>query len=360
MKTYEFKLYNNERFKYLEKYLDIACHIYNRCIALLRRYYRLYGKYISANRMKIHLTKLKRRFPEWRNLNSQAVQDIEERIDRAYQAFFAKKGGLKKRPPHFRKRRDYRSFTLKQTGYSLNDDVITIMGRKYKFHKSRDITGSIKTVTVKKKPTGKWYIYIVTDENEIKDLPRTGKAVGLDFGLKDFLVTSDGEKIKSPEFLKTTLSKLKRLSRNYSLKQDGSRNKEKAYHTLMLLYEKIANQRRDFFFKLARDILSRYDFVAIEDLNLDGMKRLWGRKVSDLAYGEFVSVLKYVAQCSGKTVVKIDRYTPTSKVCHVCGSYHPLSLKDREWICPDCNTHHDRDVNAAINILNAGRALPAT
>lgn len=349
MKTYEFKLYNNERFKCLEEHLDIACHIYNHCIALLKRYYRLYGKYISANKMKAHIKKLKRRFPRWKKLNSQAVQDIVERIDRAYQSFFKLNG---RRPPHFRKRSDYRSFTLKQTGYRLDGDVITIMGKKYKFFKSREVIGSIKIITVKKKPTGDWYIYVVTDHEEVKNLPRTGKAVGIDFGLKDFLVTSDGEKIQSPEYTKQLLAKLRRLSRNYSLKEKNSHNKEKAYLELMRLYEKTANMRKDFFFKLARDILSRYDFVAIEDLNLDGMKRLWGRKVSDLAYGEFVSILEHVAHASDKTVVKIDRYAPSTKICSKCGSYHPLSLKDREWTCPDCGAHHDRDINAAINIRN--------
>ena len=365
MKTYIFKLYNNDRTKYLDKSLDTACEIYNHCIALERRYYLMYGKHLSGNKLKVHITRLKRRrkYAHWKDLNSQAIQDVVERIERSYKAFFdhvKQKRFGRKRPPHFRKRRDYRSFTLKQTGYRLHGDVIIIMGRKYKYHKSRETGGNIKTVTVKKKPTGKWFIYIVTDEIEFKALPRTGKAVGIDFGLKDFLVTSDGEKIKSPEYLRQSLSELKRLSRNYSLKQDGSNNKAKAYHELMLLHERVSNQRRDYFFKLARYLCSRYDTIAIEDLNLIGMKSLWGRKVSDLAFAEFAAILEYVAISSGKELLKAGRFEPTTKRCSVCGHEEDLSLKDRSWICPSCGTHHDRDINAAINILtHAGRALPA-
>lgn len=302
-----------------------------------------------------HLTKLKnRKYLHWNSLNSQAIQDIAERIDRSYRAFFAhiKEGRSgKKSVPHFRKRNKYYSFTLKQSGYKFNDDnTVKLMGKRYRYFKSQEIVGKIKTVTVKKTPTGKYYLYVVTDAELPAIGTLTGKSVGIDFGLKDFLVLDDGTKIKSPEFLKQSLTDLRRLSRNFSLKEKDSHNREKAYFDLMRLHEKIANQRRDWFFQIATWFCQNYDIIGIEDLNLKRMQALWGRKVSDVAYGEFVQILAHVAKKHGKRVIKIDRFAPSTKICSKCGVAVSLSLKDREWTCPSCGTHHDRDVNAAKNI----------
>lgn len=359
MLTYRYKMYRSKNDKHLEAYNNIACEIWNHCIALERRYYRLFGRHINKHVLMKHLTKLKRKYAHWKKLNSQAIQDVVERIDRSYKAFFdhvkQKKGG-RKSPPHFRKRKDYKSFTLKQTGYVIDGNTIYIMGRRYKFFKSRDIEGNIKTVTVKKMPTGEWYLCITTDHEAKRNYARTGNAVGMDFGFKDFLVLSDGTKIQSPEYLKQSLSELRRLSRNLSLKKEGSHNYRKAKRQLAKLYEHISSQRRDFFFKLANDLCRKYDVIGIEDLNLKGMQILWGRKESDLAYGEFISILEHVAGTSGKKVVKIDRWAPSTKTCSECGCHVELSLKDRSWTCPHCGAHHDRDVNAAINILNLALA----
>lgn len=362
MLTYQFKLYHSDKEKYLDKHLDTACEIYNHCIALHRKYYKLFHKSLSVYRLQLHITKLKKlpRYAHWKTLNSQAIQDIAERIDRSYEHFFdhVKKGRAgKKSPPHFRKRRSYHSFTLKQTGYRLDGNVIYIMGKRFKMHGYRDIEGTIKTVTVKKKPTGKWFVFITTDKIARRDYARTGNAAGIDFGLKDFLVLSDGTKISSPQWLKALLSELRRKSRNFSLKKKGSKNSEKAKLELEILHEKITNQRRDSFFKLANELCKKYDFIAIENLNLDGMKRLWGRKVSDLAYGEFVEILEYVASTCDREVRKIGRYETTTKKCSVCGEHVNLTLKDRNWTCRCCGTTHDRDVNAAVNILNTALGM---
>jgi len=353
MRTYKIRLYKSDKLNRLECKLDVACEIFNHCIALHRRYYRLFGKHLSKYKLQKHITKLKKSKPHWKTLDSQAIQDITDRIDRSYNAFFLhikQKRSGKKRPPHFRKRKDYRSFTLKQSGYKFGDNYIVIQGIKIKFFKSQEIEGAVKTVTVKRMPTGKWFVFVVTDAELPEFYSRTGKSVGMDFGLKDFLVLDDGTKIKSSEHLKTALAELKKASHAYSLKQDGSNNQTRAYLKLMRIYEKVQNCRRDDFFKLAHYLCKKYDHIAIEDLNLDGMKRLWGRKVSDLAYGEFVLILEHVASKYGVEVKKIDRYAPSSKACHVCGTLTNLSLKDRTWTCPDCGTSHDRDINAAINI----------
>lgn len=350
-------MYKSKNEKHLEAYNSIACEIWNHCIALERRYYRLTRKHISGNRMKVHISKLKKtsRHAHWKRLNSQAIQDVAERIDRSYKAFFdhVKQGRSgRKSPPHFCKRKNYKSFTLKQTGYKIDGSTIYIMGRRYKFFKSRDIEGNIKTVTVKKMPTGEWYLCVTTDHEAKRNYAQTGNAVGIDFGFKDFLVLSDGTKTQSPEYLKQSLSELRRLSRNLSLKKEGSRNYEKAKRGLTKLHERIASQRKDFFFKLANELCRKYDVIGIEDLNLKGMQALWGRKESDLAYGEFVSIFEYVAASADKKIVKIDRWAPSTKTCSECGCHVDLSLKDRNWVCPHCGTHHNRDVNAAINIRN--------
>ena len=362
IKTLKFKLYSSKKNKHLDGAVNVAASVWNYCIAMHRRYYRMYGKSLSANRLKKHITKLKRRrkYAFWNELGSQAIQDVVERIDRSYKAFFEyhkKKRRGRKSPPRFKKFCNYSSFTLKQAGYRFHDDsnIVTIMGRDYKYWKSRPIEGKVKTVTVKRTPLGEFFIFVVCEQEANQVLPRAGKAVGYDFGLKHFLNADDGSVIESPEWYKVSLKELRSAHRAASRCQKGSRNRKKAIRHLNRVYEKISNRRRDWFFKLARQLVAENAIICLEDLNMDGMKRLWGRKVSDLAFAEFVEILEHIASRSGSTVVKIDRWAPSSKKCHVCGYKNSeLKLEDREWVCPQCNTLLDRDINAAINIRTMG------
>ena len=364
IKTYEYKLYHSKRNRHLDEAINMAASVWNYCIAFHRCYYRLYGKYLSANRMKKHLTKAKRRLhPEWNILQAQTIQDVAERIDRSYKAFFnhyKQKRKGRKSPPKFKKRNRYCSITLKQSGHSFDSEnnVVTIMGRKYRYYKSRPMEGIIKTVTVKRNPLGEIFLFVVCEQEVNQVLPRAGKAVGYDFGLKHFLTADDGSTIDSPEWYKASLKELRKAHRAVSRCRLGSKNRRKAVLHLNRMYQRIENSRRDWFFKLANQIVGEYAVICIEDLNLDGMKRLWGRKVSDYAFAEFVGILEYVASRSGTTVIKIDRWAPSSKMCHICGDRNDtLTLKDREWICPQCGAFLDRDVNAAINIKNLGLAM---
>lgn len=231
------------------------------------------------------------------------------------------------------------------------------MGRRYKYCKSRPIEGTIKTVTVKRNPLGEFYLIVVMKQ-ECNDIyPRAGKAVGMDFGLKHFLNLDNGTVVDSPQWYKTSLNELWVTQRAVSRCQKGSKNRQRAICNLEKVYQCISNRRRDWFFKLANQLVSEYAILCIEDLNLDGMKRLWGRKVSDLAFGEFVSILEWVASNVGSTVVKIDRWAPSSKACHVCGTVNTdLTLKQRSWTCDCCHTLLNRDVNAAIKIKRLGLA----
>ena len=360
IKTYKFKLYQSKKNKHLNDGIDIAASVWNYCIAMHRHYYKAFGKHLSANKLKKHLTKVKRTLhPEWQALGSQAIQDVVERVDRSYKAFFdhvKKKRSGRKSPPSFKKRSRYSSFTLKQAGYTFHtDNKVTIMGREYKYCKSRPMEGTIKTLTVKRNVLGEIYLIVVTKQECNDILPRAGKAVGIDFGLKHFLNLDDGSVIDSPQWYKASLKELRAAHRAVSRCQKGSNNRRRAIQHLERVYEKVSNRRRDLFFKLANQLVGEYAIICIEDLNLDGMKRLWGRKVSDLAFSEFVAILEWVASNAGSTVVKIDRWAPSSKACHVCGTLNAdLALKQRSWECDCCHTALDRDTNAAINIKRLG------
>ena len=365
--TYKYRMFNNKKNKHIDDAITVACNIWNHCIALQRRYYKMYGQHISGKRMKAHIAKLRKNNPKyaaWKTLNSQTVQDIIERIERSYDAFFThikEHRSGRKSPPKFKKPHKYSSITFKQTGFKYGgDNQITIMGISYKFVYHRPMNGTIKTITIKRTNTGKYFIcFSVVMQMEPKHA-RTSQVVGIDFGLKHFLTLDNGEKIESPLWYKQMLSELKIAHRNLSRCKRGSHNYGRRKRELALLYEKIDNKRLDFFFKQCYELYEKYDKICIEDLNIEAMKRLWGRKISDLAFSKFVEILDVEAALSQKDVVKVDRFFPSSKMCSNCGSINEdLQLKNRTWTCPHCGKIHDRDVNAAINIRNEGLRISA-
>jgi putative transposase len=371
MKTLKFKLYSHKRNRYLKQSINAAGVIYNHCIALHKRFYRRWGKHLSCAKLQSHIAKLRKRNSFWQKVGSQAVQDICQRIEKAYQLFFKhhQKGV---RPPSFKKVRKYKSFTLKQAGYKfLGGNRVKIGTRVYQYWNSQEIEGTVKTVSIKRTPLGELFMLVVVDsvgEPAIK--LETGKIAGFDFGLKTFLTCSDGSEIVSPQFFQQSLNAIKAASKQHSRKAKGSSNRERARKNLVRRHEDIANRRRDWFWKLAHDLTSRFDVLCFETLNLKGMQRLWGRKISDLALGEFLEILQWVAKKKDKQVVFIDRWYPSSKTCSQCGHVlASLELSVREWRCSACQSINDRDLNAAQNIHRVGastiglgdvrRALPA-
>ena len=357
MKTLKFKLYSHKRNRYLKRSINAAGRIYNHCIALHQRYYQLWGKHLNCAKLQKHIAKLRRRNQSWQLVGSQAVQDICQRIEKAYQLFFKyRQHGV--RPPSFKKVKKYKSFTLKQAGYKfLGGKRIKIGNKVYQFWKSREIEGQVKTVTIKRVPTGDLYLVIVVDSVSESDKFETGKTAGFDFGLKTFLTCSEGEefKIKSPLFFKQSLKEIQKASRNHSRKKKGSANQEKARLNLARKHEDIANRRHDWFWKTAHKLTNLFDVLYFEDLNLKGMQRLWGRKVNDLAFAKFLQILELVAAKKGKKVVYLDRWYPSSKTCNNCGHVlEELELSTRLWRCPSCQRVNDRDENAAKNIKSVG------
>ena len=315
----------------------------------------MFGTSLNKNRLQKHIAKLRRKKEYWKLVGSQAVQDITDRIDRAYKLFF-KHHSKGVRPPNFRKRIKYKSFTLKQAGYKfLEDNQVRIGNKIYRFWKSREIEGKIKTVTIKRFPLGEVFMFVVTNHVDFEIKAMSGKSAGFDFGLKTFLTCSDGTEIESSLFLKQSLKELRLASRQYSTKKKGSNSREKARKSLVRVHEKVTNRRTDWFWKLAHELTNRFDFLYFETLNLKGMQRLWGKKIGDLAFSEFMKILEYIAEKKGKIVSYIDQWYPSSKTCSVCDHVlDKLPLDVRYWTCPNCGTKHGRDANASVNILRVG------
>lgn len=346
-KSFQFKLFNNRRkYKKLNNELYVFCMIYNHSLALIKKHYKLFGKNPSKYNLQKHLKKLMDRGlrPKWRSLGySQAIQDVTDRLYKSYQAFFSwckKRVGGKKSPPKFKAFRKYKSFTLKQAGWKLDQErgVVTIGKNQYRYNNSRNIEGEVKTVTIKRDNVGHWHVILSCDLGELykpeKVAPMTGKSAGFDFGLSCFLTSSENEQIESPEFLKQSLEQLKAKSKQLSAKIKGSKNRYKARKIVARLHQKISNQRQDFHFKLANNLIHKYDHLFFEDLNLDAMKRLWGRKVSDLGLYQLLQRIEFKAEEHGKIIRKIDRFYPSSKTCSKCTRIkEDLALKDRRFEC---------------------------
>lgn len=370
-RTYKYRLYSGEHTAPLYDAINISGIIWNHLTALQRRYYRLFGKHISLNRMFEHIGKLRmktQRFSYWRKVGSQAVQDICKRHEAAYQRFFNKKGGL----PRFKKVKKYTSFTLTQAGWSLGKDShkrgskkhpkwtghLTLLGQEYKFVKHRPMQGEVKTVTVKRDAAGRlWVCFSVVEDMEIEDGASTGKSGGFDFGLKQFLTTDEGDQIDAPEYFKADLPRMRRIQAQVSKKKDGSGNKKSGQQHLARRHVRIADKRRDFHFQLAHELCKHYDVLIFEDLNLDGMKRLWGRKVSDLGFAKFLKIMQWVGFKHNKSVLFVDRWERTTQKCSACPHRQSMELKDRIFCCEKCGLTLDRDHNAARNILEVGHRL---
>jgi putative transposase len=355
-KMYKYRLYRcDKKDRKLRHKIFVASTVWNHFIALQRRYYRLTGKYISLNDMNNHALKLRRttRFALWQDLHSQACQNVCSRIDEGYQRFFA---GLAKGRPKFKKAKKYPSFTFPQSGYKVEGNTVTIAGTKYKFVKHRPIGGTIKTLTIKRDSVGRLWLVFSVLEKIILPETSTGQSGGFDFGLKDFLVDDQNIRHQSPQFYRQGLRKTRQLNRELSRKVEGSNLYKRARRTLARHQAHLANQRRDHQFKLAHELCDELDVLYFEDLNLAGMKAMWGRKVSDLGFAKFLSILEWVAFKRGKQVIKIDRFAPSTKVCSGCGQYHDLTLRDRTLTC-DCGLTIDRDHNAAINIKSIGTSM---
>lgn len=350
MISYKYKLYVTKNTKHIDNMLREACFVWNHALALQKEFYKRYGKYIAVARMQKHFAKrIKRRY-----LHSQSVQEVLQRLDNAYKRFFKHSA---KRPPKFKRTKDFCSFCFKQGGFALDGNVFRInsIKKNYKFSLSRQCLGNIKQIRVKRSQLNEYYICVITDATA-KSYAKThkGASVGVDFGLKTYMTFSDGGKLSHPQFLKRDLKALRRASKNHSRCVKGSNHRERARLALCREYERISNRRSDYQWKLAHKLCRKYDTIFVEDLNLSGMSKLWGRKMADLGHAQFCSILGQVATKYGCTVHKIGKWFPSSKLCECGYKNNYLTLHERSWVCPHCGQHHDRDIHAAQMIYRRG------
>jgi putative transposase len=363
-KAYKYRLYASRRDFRLHDSINISGIIWNHLTALQRRYYRRFQKHISKSQMKKHIAHLRmktKKYAYWRQVGSQAVQELCERHEAAYERFFKKQGGL----PRFKKVKKFRSFVLKQSGWQLHEAnpgrkyrKITIGDTVYKFVYHRPMHGDVKTLTVKRDVLGRlWLCFSVVEKITIEGPTTTSKIGGFDFGLKTFLVNNLGQEIEMPEFYKADLPRMRAIQRKVSKKQKGSQNQLEGKRHIARRHIRIADKRRDFHFKLAHLLCDDYDVLVFEDLNIAGMKMLWGRKVSDLGFAQFMKILECVAFKRGKKVIQIDRWESTTSQCSACGQKQKLGLEERTFHCKSCGMVLGRDHNAAVNILEAGHRL---
>jgi len=353
MLNFRYRIKNKDT-KRLEELVITSNCVWNYALMIQRKYYEWTGKYLPSSKLQSYIAKKRKKNSYWRKLNSHWVQNIIKTLDESYQRFFA---GLQKRPPKFKKRYQDGSILAYWNvsfidGIKINNDEITLKQfGTYKFIKHRVCGKNICSIRVKRY-NNHFYVIICCDCQPKKLARDCDGTAGIDFGLKTFITLDNGEMIESPRFLFKNAKKLRKLNKVVSRRKKGSNRRRKAVEQLSNFHAHVAWQRDDWQWKLAHRLCKQYTIIKIEDLCLLGWVRLWGRKASDLAIGEFIKKLEFVASKYGTQIVKVDRWYASSHICSACGYKldRKLELNEREWQCPVCGVVHVRDVNAAVNI----------
>ena len=367
--AYKFRIYpNKEQEKLIQKTFGCCRFVYNYYLNMRKTVYEEKGESMGFFACGKDLTLLKKE-KEWlREVNNSALQCSLRDLDRAYDNFFR---GLKENKsigfPNFKtKKSNNKSYrtncmngNIRVQGNAVKIPSVGLV----KCRVSRPVQGRILSATVSQEPSGKYFVSLCCTEVELEAFDKTGKSVGLDVGIKSFAVSSDGEMFDNPKYLRKSEKKLAKLQRELSRKTKGSNNREKARLKVARLHEHISNQRNDMLHKLSTHIVKNYDVICLESLAASNMvrNRKLSKSIVDASWGEFDRQIHYKSEWYGKTDIKISRFYASTQTCSECGNVWAelKNLKVRKWVCPVCGTEHDRDTNAAVNILNEGLRLLA-